>query len=234
LHSDDRDAQLVYKELLAHAHDSSAAVIEVTKYTDFLTNSRLDSTWRGTTAGYVAHWRQQLRNYEQLVPSSEYYNDSVKKRMLSTAVASLGKLDSIRDFDELLSARGSSSSTRMDYDAYAAVLETACVRYDDDQKRTARAQRTRNRLANVHAYDPSNLHVNAHDGNYIDNGDAYFDHGAAFVDDVDDTAQQVYNSTHQPRTDRTTPPNNRRPNPNRPWIPHELLTAPGFLTSCFR
>jgi len=44
LHSNDRNAQGVYQALLKHAHDSSAAVIEVNKYTDFLTNSRLDST----------------------------------------------------------------------------------------------------------------------------------------------------------------------------------------------
>jgi len=202
LHSTDRDAQTLYQDLLGHARDSTAAAIEVTKYTDFLTNSRLDSTWRGTTAGYVAHWRQQLRSYEQLVSRNEYYNDGVKKRMLSTAVESLSKLDSIRDMDEIVTARGSSSSTRMDFDTYAAVLEAACVRYDNDQKRTARAQRTRNRHANVHAYDPLNLHVNAHEGDYIDNG-------AVFVDDVDGPEQQVYNATQHPRTDRTNHPNSR-------------------------
>ncbi len=135
------DAQQIYRNLLAHSQISAAADVELEALDNFLQNSRLDGTWKGTTAGYVAHWQTQMHAHDELAEEADRHTDSTKKRMLAHAVAGIPDLASIRDTDEVFLAMasnvvGTSSdsphprTTCMNYEQYTAALAAACVRYD--------------------------------------------------------------------------------------------------------
>ncbi len=229
-----RDAQQIYRNLLAHSQISAAADVELEALDDFLQNSRLDGTWKGTTAGYVAHWQTQMHAHDELAEEADCHTDSAKKRMLAHAVAGIPDLASIRDTDEVFltmasNVVGTSSNglcpctTRMNYEQYAAALAAACVRYDTKHRTVAHRTRTRT-TANTHAleYDPYQLRVNAHNANYVDDGNTFDESETASLYDLSiysaERPQDVYAAAQQcSRPDR--PPCS----PNRPWVPHELF-----------
>ena len=98
-HEADYDAQAVYIKLIAHAKVSTSAELTKDQLIEFLTSTKLDSHWRGTTEGFVLHWREQMRLLEDLSPLSERYSSGIKKRMLSSAVKLIPELANIKNID---------------------------------------------------------------------------------------------------------------------------------------
>jgi hypothetical protein len=85
-HEHDYDAQSVYCKLVAHTKTWTAAELACDKLLDYLTTSKLDSRWRGTTEGCILHWKDQLRQLEEMRPAEQRMSNGIKRRMLESAV----------------------------------------------------------------------------------------------------------------------------------------------------
>ena len=127
-HEADYDAQAVYIKLIAHAKVSTSAELTKDQLIEFLTSTKLDSHWRGTTEGFVLHWREQMRLLEDLSPPSERYSSGIKKRMLSSAVKLIPELANIKNIDNNMAT---SSGRALDYNQYYDLLLSAAVQRDD-------------------------------------------------------------------------------------------------------
>ena len=130
-HEHTYDAQAVYKELIDYFKNSTAANIGVGKLIEFLTMARLDSRWNGTTLGFILHWRDRMRLYEELTPTDEHYGEGAKKRMLQAAVEAIPELRIIATQEETLVATGNS---KLSYANYINLLNSAAARRDNTMK----------------------------------------------------------------------------------------------------
>ena len=66
------DAQLILE--LLHAHhtgNSQYSRAEINRITKYLTNIKLDDTWRGTNESFLMHYNDQLHLLDSLVDSGE-------------------------------------------------------------------------------------------------------------------------------------------------------------------
>ena len=68
------DAQLIL-ELLHEHHtgNSQYSRAEINRITKYLTNIKLDDTWRGTNESFLMHYNDQLRLLDSLVDSGENF-----------------------------------------------------------------------------------------------------------------------------------------------------------------
>ena len=63
-HLSDFDAQSMFQELKAHGNRSTTASDLLT----YITSSKVnDGQLRGTTTGFITHWKEQVRKYHQRV-----------------------------------------------------------------------------------------------------------------------------------------------------------------------
>ena len=81
-HEKDSDAQVVYRKLLDHANKSTSAELAKDNLIQYLTTVKLDLHWTGTMEGFILHWREQMRQLEEMLPIEQHYYPEVKKRML--------------------------------------------------------------------------------------------------------------------------------------------------------
>ena len=170
-HEDDFDAQAVYCKLVQYASTSTAAELAKDSLIEFLTTSKLNSSWRGTTEGYILHWREQFRLLDDLLPASQRYDPYVKKRMLESAVKQVPELQRIKDIDNNRIAAG---GTSMDYDKYCEVLMSAAVQRDDQLK--IPASRSHRVVQNADSsWNRNDRQEDFYDQGYLDAGDAHLD-----------------------------------------------------------
>ena len=80
------DAQAIWTKLIAHMKTSTSANIAKEELAIFFSTSKLDSHWKGTSSGNIAHWQEKMRVWESMAPPAEHYTDVFKKRMVITAV----------------------------------------------------------------------------------------------------------------------------------------------------
>ena len=87
------DAQLIL-ELLHEHHtgNSQYSRAEINRITKYLTNIRLDDTWRGTNESFLMHYNDQLRLLDSLVDSDENLPDNTRVTFLESAVGSVPDL----------------------------------------------------------------------------------------------------------------------------------------------
>ncbi len=126
-HEADGDDQQIYVELVKEATKSTEAQIEITEKTWFLTTSKLDSSWKGTTVGYIRYWQGVQREFEELTPTADHYSDAVKRRMLESLVEGIPDLQQVKTVDENCVA---TREAPMDYEAYVNVLISAAAQRD--------------------------------------------------------------------------------------------------------
>ena len=70
----ERDAQLILD--LLHEHhtgNSQYSRAEINRITKYLTNIKLDDTWRGTNESFLMHYNDQLRLLDSLVDSGKNF-----------------------------------------------------------------------------------------------------------------------------------------------------------------
>jgi hypothetical protein len=58
------DAQSIYQEIKKHGTSSTAAWVAGDTLMKSIINARYPSEWRGTSFGFVLHWKEQLAKYE--------------------------------------------------------------------------------------------------------------------------------------------------------------------------
>ena len=97
------DAQLI-QELLHEHHtgNSQYSRAEINRITNYLTNIKLDDTWRGTNESFLMHYNDQLRLLDSLVDSDENFPDNARVTFLESAVESAPDLRHVKITDNVL------------------------------------------------------------------------------------------------------------------------------------
>ena len=145
------DAQLII-ELLHEHHtgNSQYSRSEINRITKYLTNIKLDDTWRGTNESILMHYSDQLRLLDSLVDSDEKLPDNTRVTFLESAVESVPDLRRVKITDNVLQAQ--LDSTRpITYRSYYDLLKDAAFHLDQATKRGSKIRRT-----NVHFSGPNN------------------------------------------------------------------------------
>ena len=144
------DAQLIL-ELLHEHHtgNSQYSRSEINRITKYLTNIKLDDTWRGTNESFLMHYNDQLRLLDSLVDSDEKCPDNTRVTFLESAVESVPDLRRVKITDNVLQAQ--LDSTRpISYRSYFDLLKDAAFHLDQATKRGNKIRRT-----NVHFSGPN-------------------------------------------------------------------------------
>ena len=145
------DAQLII-ELLHEHHtgNSQYSRSEINRITKYLTNIKLDDTWRGTNESFLMHYNNQLRLLDSLVDSDEKLPDNTRVTFLESAVESVPDLRRVKITDNVLQAQ--LDSTRpITYRSYFDLLKDAAFDLDQATKRGSKIRHT-----NVHFSGPNN------------------------------------------------------------------------------
>lgn len=169
----DSDAQSIYRDLVEIATSSVGANIEADELLEFLSCKKLDHTWKGSTIGFILHWNEQLRKYENLIPVGARPPEASKKRMLENAVSAVEDLQRVKTTEEANVTLGHVPTTFLQY---MKLLKAAAIRRD----RMLLKARSRNRLAaNSHNLTFENdLQDDPPTLGYLDDGEAFFDPSA--------------------------------------------------------
>ena len=144
------DAQLIL-ELLHEHHtgNSQYSRSEINRITKYLTNIKLDDTWRGTNESFLMHYNDQLCLLDSLVDSDEKLPDNTRVTFLESAVESVPDLRRVQITDNVLQAQ--LDSTRpISYRSYFDLLKDAAFHLDQATKRGNKIRRT-----NVHFSGPN-------------------------------------------------------------------------------
>ena len=144
------DAQLIL-ELLHEHHtgNSQYSRAEINRITKYLTNIKLDDTWRGTNESFLMHYNDQLRLLDSLVDSGEKLPDNARVTFLESAIESVPDLQHVKITDNVLQAQ--LGSTRpISYRSYFDLLKDAAFHLDQATKRGNKTQHT-----NVHFSGPN-------------------------------------------------------------------------------
>ena len=145
------DAQPII-ELLHEHHtgNSQYSRSEINRITKYLTNIKLDDTWRGTNESFLMHYNDQLRLLDSLVDSDEKLPDNTRVTFLESAVESVPDLRRVKITDNVLQAQ--LDSTRpITYRSYFDLLKDAAFHLDQATKRGSKIRHT-----NVHFSGPNN------------------------------------------------------------------------------
>ena len=129
------DAQLIL-ELLHEHHtgNSQYSRSEINRITKYLTNIKLDDTWRGTNESFLMHYNDQLRLLDSLVDSDEKLPDNTRVTFLESAVESVPDPRRVKITDNVLQAQ--LDSTRpISYWSYFDLLKDAAFHLDQATKR---------------------------------------------------------------------------------------------------
>ena len=143
------DAQRIL-ELLHEHHtgNSQYSRSEINGITKYLTNIKLDDTWRGTNESFLMHYNDQLYLLDSLVDSDERLPDNTRVTFLESAVESVPDLRRVKITDNVLQAQ--LDSTRpISYRSYFDLLKDAAFHLDQATKRGNKVRRT-----NVHFSGP--------------------------------------------------------------------------------
>ncbi|MEO1603375.1 MAG: hypothetical protein AAFU49_23535, partial [Pseudomonadota bacterium] len=184
----DSDAQSIYRDLLEIATSSVGANIEADDLLEFLSCKKLDHTWKGSTIGFILHWNEQLRKYENLIPIAARPPEASKKRMLENAVSGIEDLQHVKTTEEANVTLGHAPTT---FIQYLKLLKAAAIRRD----RTLHKMKNRGRLsANSHylSYEHE-LQDESPTLGYLDDGEAFFDPSVH----MDHSIVDVYRSDRQ-------------------------------------
>ena len=129
------DAQLIL-ELLHEHHtgNSQYSRAEINRITKYLTNIKLDDTWRGTNESFLMHYNDKLRLLDSLVDSGEKLPDNARVTFLESAIESVPDLQRVKITDNVLQAQ--LGSTRpISYRSYFDLLKDAAFHRDQATKR---------------------------------------------------------------------------------------------------
>ena len=117
------DAQAVWKEYSEYMTTSSKGASEKRKLTHYVTNTVLDSQFRGTTQQFVLHFNEQFRRLDELTDLSERMPDSIKMALLQNAVKDIPQLCIVEALDEYTSTTsGDGSLTHLNYSSSSSML----------------------------------------------------------------------------------------------------------------
>ena len=147
----DHDAQKVIKELVEHHRKSTKSDLESTDRLEYIMTATISgpsSTWKGNARGFIHHWLEQVRKYEDATAQKDHFNEGQKQLLLQKAVKPIDKLDSVTAMNRAMKAAGQSTG---DYEAYLKLLFSTADEYDKDNTRKHGTGSARKR--NVYTHD---------------------------------------------------------------------------------
>ena len=153
-HDSDRDAQAILAELHQFQTSSELASNEITRLITYLTNLRLNDSWKGTTQQFLYHFNEKLWLLNSLVPSSERLPDSCRLSFLKITIAQIPDLRCAHIVDGIMKT-WSGTKTSMTYEEYYDLLHDAAFHLDQSTK-----QSSRNCHVQIHEVDPFTDKVN--------------------------------------------------------------------------
>ena len=110
---------------------ASQGASEKRKLMQYVTNTVLDSEFRGTSQQFVLHFNEQFRRLDELTDLAERMPESIKMALLQNAVKDIPQLSIVEILDEYTSTTsGAGSCTQLTYTFYYNLLINACGRYD--------------------------------------------------------------------------------------------------------
>ena len=100
------DPQLIL-DLLHEQHTGNSQYYraEINRITKYLTNIKLDDTWRGTNESFLMHYNDQLHLLDSLVDSDEKLPDNARVNFLECAVESVPDLRRVKITENVLQAQ---------------------------------------------------------------------------------------------------------------------------------
>ena len=144
------DAQLILELLHEHHTDNSQySRAEINRITKYLTNIKLDDTWRGTNESFLMHYNDQLCLLDSLVDSGEKLPDNARVTFLESAIESVPDLQCVKITDNVLQAQFGSTRP-IPYRSYFDLLKDAAFHLDQATKRGNKTRHT-----NVHFSGPN-------------------------------------------------------------------------------
>ena len=166
---------------------ASKRASEKRKLTHYVTNTVLDSQFRGTSQQFVLH-NEQFRRSDEFTDLTEGMPESIKMALLQNAVKDIPQLSIVETLHEYTSTTsGTGSCTHLTYKSYYNLLINGCARYDATNTSTPSKRR------NVYATD----------GAYDHNGTAE-PHGVQFSPDIDTPSNNFY-QVHQTKHGKQPP-----------------------------
>ncbi len=177
------DAQAVYSELKRHHLQSTKAKMESSSILAYITTAKLgDGTWNGTTNGFILHWMDNVRRYEQI--SGETISDKQKRALLENAVSPIADFRQVKSSVDIDTAKTGNDAM---FGQYCALLLSQSTTYD------AQFSSRPCRKVMLHEFSQD---------------DAYFEGDDDFAYDIDSpvTALQVHAATRRQNRNRFPPP----------------------------
>jgi hypothetical protein len=131
-HLNDYDAQEVFKKLTEHANKSTKASIEAAAKLSYVTSVKVgDGKWNGTASGFINHWVEQVRLYNDLVEPTQQIKGTMQRMLLENAVHPLEELRAVKNQADQHKVQGGKELT---YDEYESLLLSAANNYDSQFK----------------------------------------------------------------------------------------------------
>ena len=150
-HGHDSDAQAVYSKLLKHHRDSPKAKLDISALQKSIVNLTLDeASWKGTTVGFILHWREQMRKLHEILPVKDHYSNGFRKTLLENALRSVDELRQVSTVENNNMAVGHPMLTFLQY----IDLVSAFASHRDEARSSTGNRRTTKRVVNYLDYTP--------------------------------------------------------------------------------
>lgn len=132
-------------------------MIDSSSILSYITSCKLgNGEWSGSTEAFIINWQNQVRLYEQQVPSSDYFSNLQKKIMLQNAVHGVEELRQVKNTADLLKVN---SGRELSFDQYVNLLHSAAVAHDNQfiAKKNKRQVFEHELLSNQSSYESDTL-----------------------------------------------------------------------------
>jgi hypothetical protein len=148
-YTDTMDGQKAFAELVDYYNQSIQAELSSSDILDYLVTARFNRTWKGSAQQFILHWTNQLRVLDAMSPATERISSDLRLRLLQNSVEDVEELSTVHNQSQFEVAKG---GTKLTFDKYLPLLNTAAVRYDKRHARNKR-QAADLRRALVHDVD---------------------------------------------------------------------------------
>ena len=139
------DAQQVWKDLVEHYTSSTTSKLRSDQLMKYITNARLDDSWRRTSVDFIRHWAEQIRLFEEITSITSHMSDDLKRTMLENALVQVRELQFVSIQDRMNVTKGGTPLTFQQY--YDAVHDAAVLR---DTSLSVSSRNRRRIRANLH------------------------------------------------------------------------------------
>jgi hypothetical protein len=204
-HSFDFDAQEVFRKVVKHYTESASARIGSSTTLGYLTTAKYGSSWTGTAEGFILHWKNHLRIYNNTVPTDEQLPKQLCLSLLENAVHDVPELRQVKITATLDLAKGGAP---ISYKGYLSLLLASASIYNKGNNLT-NSRGTKSKCS-IYSTDLQYNLVDFDDDNGLDY-------------DIDLSPATIYDANVHSRNGTTQSRRRTSNTPReRPYIPREM------------